>query len=79
MLKLSTKSLLRCLCMLLTLFLIQGFQVSVVHAGAITEIVVFGDSLSDTGNLFAYEKMMNLPLLPPSPPYYQGRFSNGRV
>ncbi len=36
-------------------------------------VVIFGDSLSDTGNLYHYlwEK------LPLSPPYYQGRFSNG--
>ena len=75
MLKLTTKSLLRCLCMLLVLFLVQGFQVSAVHAGAITEIVVFGDSLSDTGNLFNFTQ----GVFPPLPPYYQGRFSNGPV
>ena len=74
MLKLNTKSLLRCLCMLLALFLMQGFQVSTVHAGGITEIVVFGDSLSDTGNLFAYTQGGT----PPSP-YCDGRFSNGRL
>ena len=73
MLKLTTKSLLRCLCMLLALFLIQGFQVSAVHAGGITEIVVFGDSLSDTGNLYLASGQKT----PPSPPYFLGRFSNG--
>jgi phospholipase/lecithinase/hemolysin len=44
------------------------------------EIVVFGDSLSDTGNVFAASK--NDPSLkpdPPSPPYFQGRMSNGPV
>src|SRR5579872_6310142 len=36
----------------------------------ITQIVAFGDSLSDTGNdLIAFGS--------PQPPYYQGRFSNG--
>jgi phospholipase/lecithinase/hemolysin len=36
----------------------------------ITQIVAFGDSLSDTGNdLIAYGS--------PQPPYYDGRFSNG--
>ena len=38
-------------------------------------IVVFGDSLSDSGNLFLATGGTN----PPSPPYFQGRFSNGPV
>lgn len=37
------------------------------------EIVFFGDSLSDNGNLFAYD----FGYLPKSPPYFQGRFTNG--
>lgn len=36
-------------------------------------MVIFGDSISDTGNLYRF--MWNK--LPLSPPYYQGRFSNG--
>lgn len=40
-----------------------------------TRIVMFGDSLSDTGKMYA--KMHGY--LPSSPPYYQGRFSNGPV
>ncbi|CEG55512.1 Phosphatidylcholine-sterol acyltransferase (fragment) [Legionella fallonii LLAP-10] len=36
-------------------------------------MVIFGDSISDTGNLYRF--MWNK--LPISPPYYQGRFSNG--
>lgn len=36
-------------------------------------VVVFGDSLSDNGNLFAALGT------PPSPPYFQGRFSSGPV
>jgi phospholipase/lecithinase/hemolysin len=39
------------------------------------QLVVFGDSLSDTGNLF---KTLG-GLFPPSPPYSQGRFSNGPI
>jgi phospholipase/lecithinase/hemolysin len=74
MLKSITMSLIRSFCLLLGLFLVQGFQVSAVHAGGVTEIVVFGDSLSDTGNLFAYSQPEGIP---PSPPYYHGRFSNG--
>ena len=38
-----------------------------------SDIYVFGDSLSDTGNAFAATG----GLLPPSPPYFQGRTSNG--
>lgn len=36
-------------------------------------MIIFGDSLSDTGNLYRY-MWYKLPL---SPPYYYGRFSNG--
>jgi len=43
------------------------------HAVSLNKIVVFGDSLSDSGNLYEYMKHQ----LPISPPYYQGRFSNG--
>ncbi len=46
------------------------------HAGAVfSEFVVFGDSLSDNGNLFAE----NGGTFPASPPYFEGRFSNGPV
>lgn len=41
----------------------------------IHRLVMFGDSLSDNGNLYAYMKHE----LPISPPYYQGRFTNGPV
>ena len=43
-----------------------------VHAGEITGIVSFGDSLTDTGNLYAATGQ-------PAAPYYQGRYSNGPV
>jgi phospholipase/lecithinase/hemolysin len=39
-----------------------------------SEIIVFGDSLSDTGNLHLASGGVVTP-----PPYYQGRFSNGPV
>jgi len=39
------------------------------------DIVVFGDSFSDTGNLFA----ITGGALPPGPPYNAGRFTNGNV
>lgn len=38
-------------------------------------IVFFGDSLSDNGNLYWYD----WGFLPKSPPYYEGRFTNGYV
>lgn len=38
-----------------------------------SNLVVFGDSLSDTGNVFNATE----GLIPPSPPYAEGRFSNG--
>lgn len=48
-----------------------------VHASAasLDKIVVFGDSLSDNGNLYEYMKHE----LPMSPPYFSGRFTNGPV
>ncbi|RDI39046.1 SGNH/GDSL hydrolase family protein [Aquicella lusitana] len=42
-------------------------------AGKINRMVFFGDSLSDNGNLYK----LFLHIIPQSPPYYQGRFSNG--
>ncbi len=38
-------------------------------------LVIFGDSLSDTGKMFRKSK----EYLPASPPYYKGRFSDGPV
>lgn len=40
-----------------------------------SEIYVFGDSLSDTGNLF--RELAGF--FPPSPPYFEGRLSNGPI
>lgn len=54
--------------------LIMCFSV-MVSATTLDKIVVFGDSLSDNGNLYEYMKHQ----FPVSPPYYKGRLSNGPV
>lgn len=48
---------------------------TIACAEPLNKIVVFGDSLSDNGNLYEYMKHQ----LPLSPPYYEGRFTNGPV
>lgn len=55
-------------------FLLLSFHAA-AHAGPVTKIVVFGDSLSDPGNLYAASGNTD----PPTPPYYEGRFSNGPI
>lgn len=47
-------------------------------AGDISSVVVYGDSLSDNGNLFALSESI-LGTGQPAPPYYMGRASNGIV
>jgi phospholipase/lecithinase/hemolysin len=53
-----------------------------------SKLYVFGDSLSDGGNLFKatsfvqpFEEFLgvDIPVIPPSPAYAEGRFSNGPV
>jgi phospholipase/lecithinase/hemolysin len=44
-----------------------------------SSVIVYGDSLSDNGNLFAASQSLIPGGEPPSPPYYMGRFSNGPV
>jgi len=48
---------------------------TLLSAATLNKVVVFGDSLSDNGNLYEYMKHQ----LPQSPPYYEGRFTNGPV
>ncbi len=52
--------------------LLLGLWTAPAPAQPITRIVAFGDSLSDTGNVFAATGR-------PLAPYYQGRYSNGPV
>ena len=52
-----------------------GAIASAASAQSYNRLVVFGDSLSDNGNLYAATGGAN----PLSPPYFQGRFSNGVV
>lgn len=42
-------------------------------AGSIDHVIFLGDSLSDNGNLYHYMR----GVMPKSPPYFKGRFSNG--
>ncbi|KAJ3118159.1 hypothetical protein HK100_000663 [Physocladia obscura] len=56
------------------LFTAAVATMSSVMAGSFLDIISFGDSLSDTGNLFK----LDLGIYPPAP-YYKGRFSNGPV
>jgi phospholipase/lecithinase/hemolysin len=50
---------------------------AVAAASSYSAVIVYGDSLSDNGNLFA----ATIPFTggTPPPPYYMGRFSNGPV
>ncbi len=56
------------------LLLTAALAVSSVSASAYSGITIFGDSLSDTGNVFAATGFSF-----PPPPYFAGRFSNGPV
>ncbi len=48
---------------------------STLFAGQNTAVIVYGDSLSDNGNLYNATGQA----YPPDPPYYEGRRSNGPV
>ncbi|MFV9925266.1 MAG: SGNH/GDSL hydrolase family protein [Francisella endosymbiont of Hyalomma scupense] len=64
--------------------IITSFTISACHKeidifasllSGIKKVLIFGDSLSDKGNLYKY----SLQLLPKSIPYYRGMFSNSEV
>jgi phospholipase/lecithinase/hemolysin len=50
-----------------------------VSAGPLQKVFVFGDSLSDTGNVFTVTEPVFEDPIPVSPPYFMGRFSDGPV
>jgi len=54
-----------------------SFSVAPSAAQAYSQVVAFGDSLSDTGNLLA--RLQPFGLTVPNVPYVDGRFSNGPV
>ncbi len=67
---------------------VTGIDFQPVENDTYSNIYVFGDSLVDTGNIFnlttfAQESSallgLEIPVLPPSPPYFAGRFSNGPI
>ncbi len=51
----------------------QTYDISKSDIADIQRIVIFGDSISDQGNLYHYSAGM----IPKSTPYYRGMFSNG--
>ncbi|MBV8232201.1 MAG: hypothetical protein JO329_19640, partial [Planctomycetaceae bacterium] len=51
------------------------WQAPEVKAGQFTQLVAFGDSLTDVGNVYHITN----GTFPVSPPYDQGRFSDGPV
>lgn len=55
--------------------LILSLATLTAQARTFHDIIVFGDSLSDNGNLYS----ASLHVVPKSPPYYQGHFTNGEV
>lgn len=53
----------------------QSIQAAVPSPPQPDRLYVFGDSLSDSGNVFRVTE----GTYPPTPPYFQGRYSNGPV
>ena len=48
-------------------------MMSIASACAYSNVFVYGDSLSDLGNIYK----VSMHTIPQSPPHYIGRFSNG--
>ena len=67
---------------------VTGIDFDPAQANTYSNIYAFGDSLVDTGNIFnvttAVQESsaslgLNIPVIPSSPPYFEGRFSNGEI
>jgi hypothetical protein len=58
----------------MTLILL-ALQADVVQAGQFTQIVAFGDSLTDVGDVY----LSTNGTFPAAPPYAAGRFTDGLV
>lgn len=56
------------------LAVVLGYYFLKPQGGAFTGILVFGDSLSDVGNVYIFTEKTN-----PGKPYFEGRFSDGPV
>ncbi|MBD0261186.1 MAG: SGNH/GDSL hydrolase family protein [Tolypothrix sp. Co-bin9] len=56
-------------------FVMTVFAPSILSAQKINQLYIFGDSLSDTGNIYRATG----GVYPSNPPYFQGRYSNGLV
>lgn len=56
-------------------FIMTTFAPSLSSVNKINQLYIFGDSLSDTGNIYR----ATAGAYPSSPPYFQGRYSNGLV
>lgn len=62
-----------------TLSILLGPLVSTVYADDTNGLLLFGDSLFDTGAGNAVATAAGVPLPSPTPPYFDGRHSNGPI
>ncbi|MUG96337.1 PEP-CTERM sorting domain-containing protein [Scytonema sp. UIC 10036] len=61
-------------------FVLFSLSLPLKASAAFSQFNVFGDSLSDTGNVFTFTQQGSpTGVIPPSPPYFQGRFSNDKI